>query len=74
MLKTGHEFCMTHLAVVALEVSDVLKGVGGEDLDEVGVGGGKHVATVAEGTLHWRRGGGGEQGSQLDRGLQTLRN
>ena len=50
---------MAHLAVVPLEVADVLKGVGGEDLDEVGVGCGKHVATVAEGTLQWGGGGGG---------------
>ena len=42
---------MAHLAVVSLEVANVLEGVGGEDLDEVGVGCGKHVATIAEGTL-----------------------
>ena len=34
-----------------LEVANVLKGEGREELDEIGVGSCKHVATIAEGTL-----------------------
>lgn len=41
----------TYLSVVTLEVADVLKGEGGEELDEVSVGSCKHLATIAECTL-----------------------
>ena len=41
----------SYLSVVSLEIANVLKGVGREELDEIGVGSCKHVATIAEGTL-----------------------
>ena len=41
----------SYLSIVSFEVANVLKGVGREELDEIGVGSGKHVATIAEGTL-----------------------
>ena len=41
----------SYLSVVPLEVANVLKGVGREELNEIGVGSCKHVATIAEGTL-----------------------
>ncbi len=37
-----------YLSIVAFEVANVLKGEGGEELDEVGVGGSKHLTTIAE--------------------------
>ena len=48
--------CVGDLSVVALEVASVLKGEGGEDLDEVCVGRCKQVTTVTEGTLDEREG------------------
>lgn len=38
----------TYFSIVSLEVANVVKSEGGEELDEVSVGSGKHVATIAE--------------------------